>query len=279
MADNELKIIILSDGTGETAASLCKATLTQFPNSQVLFTRYKNIRSPEQIEAILNEAALHHDLIAHTIVQTSLRDKIYEICNNLQIKHLDLIGSAIKEFSEYFNMEPESEPGLLHAVNEDYFDKVSAMEFTLEHDDGKNIHALDEADVILLGVSRTSKTPLSVYLSQHGLKVINIPIINQTPIPEKIFEIDQRKIFALTIDPEALIEIRRKRLVRLGAREHLGDYASEDKIVEEIEWATDIFKKNKRWPVFNVTNKALEETASDILKLINMRKKNNEKQK
>ena len=279
MADNELKIIILSDGTGETAASLCKATLTQFPNSQVLFTRYKNIRSPEQIEAILNEAALHHDLIAHTIVQTKLRNKIYEICNNLQIKHLDLIGSAIKEFSEYFNMEPESEPGLLHAVNEDYFDKVSAMEFTLEHDDGKNIHALDEADVILLGVSRTSKTPLSVYLSQHGLKVINIPIINQTPIPEKVFEIDQRKIFALTIDPEALIEIRRKRLIRLGAREHLGDYASEDKIIEEIEWAADIFKKNKRWPVFNVTNKALEETASDILKLINMRKKNNAKQK
>ena len=141
----------------------------------------------------------------------------------------------------------------------------------------ENIHALDEADVILLGVSRTSKTPLSVYLSQHGLKVINIPIINQTPIPEKVFEIDQRKIFALTIDPEALIEIRRKRLIRLGAREHLGDYASEDKIIEEIEWATDIFQENKRRPVFNVTNKALEETASDILKLMK-EKKNNAKQ-
>lgn len=279
MSEKELKIIILSDGTGETAASLCKATLTQFPNSQVMFTRYKNIRSPEQIEAIINEAALHHDLIAHTIVQTALRDKIYEICNNLKIRHLDLIGGAIKEFSEYFKMEPESEPGLLHAVNEDYFDKVSAMEFTLEHDDGKNIHALEEADVILLGVSRTSKTPLSVYLSQHGLKVINIPIINQTPIPEKVFQIDQRKIFALTIDPEALIEIRRKRLIRLGAKEHLGDYASENKIIEEIQWATDIYKKNKRWPVFNVTNKALEETASDILKLISMRKKNIAKQK
>ena len=278
MADKELRIIILSDGTGETAASLCKATLTQFPDSEVLLTRYKNIRSSEQIEAILNEASLHHDLVAHTIVQSDLRSKVYKICGELNIRHLDLIGNAIKEFSEYFKMEPESEPGLLHAVNQDYFDKVSAMEFTLEHDDGKNIHALDEADVILLGVSRTSKTPLSVYLSQHGLKVINIPIINQTPLPEKVYEIDQRKIFALTIDPEALIEIRRKRLVRLGAKEHLGDYASEEKIIEEIEWASQIFKRNKRWPIFNVTNKALEETASDILKLINMRKKNNEKQ-
>jgi len=279
MSEKELRIIILSDGTGETAASLCKATLTQFPESQVLFTRYKNIRTPEQIEAILNEAALHHDLVAHTIVQTKLRKKLFELCEDLNIRHLDLIGSAIKEFSEYFQMEPESEPGLLHAVNQDYFDKVSAMEFTLEHDDGKNIHAIEEADVILLGVSRTSKTPLSVYLSQHGLKVINIPIINQMPLPEKIYEIDQRKIFALTIDPEALIEIRRKRLIRLGAKEHLGDYASEDKIVEEIDWATNIFKRNKRWPIFNVTNKALEETASDILKLINMRQKNIAKQK
>ena len=163
----------------------------------------------QQVEAILNEAALHHDLVAHTIVQKELRDKVLEITKSLNIRGLDLIGGAIQEFSEYFNMEPESEPGLLHAVNQDYFDKVSAMEFTLEHDDGKNIHALEEADVILLGVSRTSKTPLSVYLSQHGLKVINIPIINQTPLPDKIYEIDQRKIFALTIDPEALIEIRR----------------------------------------------------------------------
>lgn len=278
MSDKELKIIILSDGTGETATALCKATLTQFPNSEVVFTRYKNIRSVEQVEAILNEAALHHDLVAHTIVQKELRDKVLEITKSLNIRGLDLIGGAIQEFSEYFNMEPESEPGLLHAVNQDYFDKVSAMEFTLEHDDGKNIHALEEADVILLGVSRTSKTPLSVYLSQHGLKVINIPIINQSPLPDKIYEIDQRKIFALTIDPEALIEIRRKRLIRLGAKEHLGDYASEEKIIEEIEWATNIFKKNKRWPVYNVTNKALEETASDILKLINMRRRNSAKQ-
>jgi [pyruvate, water dikinase]-phosphate phosphotransferase / [pyruvate, water dikinase] kinase len=279
MLEKDLRIIILSDGTGETAASLCKATLTQFPESQVMFTRYKNIRTTAQIEAILNEAALHHDLVTHTIVQTKLRQKVIELCESLGIRHLDLIGNAIKEFSEYFNMQPEAEPGLLHAVNQDYFDKVSAMEFTLEHDDGKNIHAIDDADIILLGVSRTSKTPLSVYLSQHGLRVINIPIINQTPLPEKLYEIDQRKIFALTIDPEALIEIRRKRLIRLGAKEHLGDYASEDKIVEEIDWAMNIFKKNKRWPIFNVTNKALEETASDILKLINMRKKNNAKQK
>ena len=278
MRDKELRIIILSDGTGETASALCKATLTQFPESEVLFTRYKNIRTPEQIEAIFNEAALHHDLIAHTIVQQDLRKKVLELADKLKIRNLDLIGPAIKEFSDFFKMEPESEPGLLHAVNQDYFDKVSAMEFTLEHDDGKNIHALEEADVILLGVSRTSKTPLSVYLSQHGLKVINIPIINQTPLPDKVYEIDQRKIFALTIDPEALIEIRRKRLIRLGAKEHLGDYASEAKIIEEIEWATNIFRKNKRWPVYNVTNKALEETASDILKLINMRNKNIAKQ-
>ena len=122
--------------------------------------------------------------------------------------------------------------------------------------------------------SRTSKTPLSVYLSQHGIKVVNIPMIKDQPLPTELLEVDQRKIFALTIDPDSLSEIRKNRLQRLGADKHQGEYAEHNKIVEEIEWANNIFKENKRWPVFNVTDKALEETAADILKLLNMRRNN-----
>ena len=167
-----------------------------------------------------------------------------------------------------------SEPGLLHAVNDEYYKRVEAMEFTLNHDDGRNLESLHLTDVILIGVSRTSKTPLSVYLSQHGIKVVNIPMIKGQPLPKELFEVDQRKIFALTIDAHSLSEIRKNRLQRLGANRHQGDYAEEDKIVEEIEWANNIFKENKRWPVFNVTDKALEETAADIMRLLNMRKNN-----
>jgi regulator of PEP synthase PpsR (kinase-PPPase family) len=190
------------------------------------------------------------------------------------VRTLDLIGPALTAFSNYFNQEPMSEPGLLRAVNDEYYKRVEAMEFTLNHDDGRNLASLHLADVILVGVSRTSKTPLSVYLSQHGIKVVNIPMIKDQPLPAELMEVDQRKIFALTIDPDSLSEIRKNRLQRLGADRHQGEYAEHNKIVEEIEWANNIFKENKRWPVFNVTDKALEETAADIMKLLNMRKNN-----
>ena len=238
-----LKVVIISDGTGETAAALSKATMTQFPDCEVFFTRYKNVRSAEQVKSILTEASLHHDLVIHTVVQAELRHLIEEIARQSGIKTLDLIGPALNIFSTYFNQEPSSQPGLLHIVDEHYFSRVAAMEFTLNHDDGRFLEDLDAADVVLIGVSRTSKTPLSVYLSQHGIKVINVPIIFGTEVPPKIFEIDQRKIFALTIDPDALISIRKQRLQQLGAADSQGDYAKEDKILEEIEWATIYLKR------------------------------------
>lgn len=269
-----LKIIIISDGTGETATAISRAVMAQFRDREVFFTRYKNIRSIEQIDAIFNEAAIHHDLIIHTIVSGKLREYISDLSRSTRVRTLDLIGPALTAFSNYFNQEPMSEPGLLRQVNDEYYRRVEAMEFTLNHDDGRNISSLHLADVILVGVSRTSKSPLSVYLSQHGIKVVNIPMIKDQTLPPELFEVDQRKIFALTINPDSLREIRKNRLLRLGAEKHQGDYAEHNKIVEEVEWANNIFKENKRWPVFNVTDKALEETAADIMKLLSMRKNN-----
>ncbi len=274
LGTQRLKIIIISDGTGETATAISRAVMAQFKEREVYFTRYKNIRTIEQIDAIFTEAAIHHDLVIHTIVSGKLREYIAELSRTKHVRTLDLIGPALTAFSNYFNQEPMSEPGLLRVVNDDYYKRVEAMEFTLNHDDGRNLTSLHLADVILVGVSRTSKTPLSVYLSQHGIKVVNIPMIKDQPLPKELIEVDQRKIFALTIDPDSLSEIRKNRLQRLGADKHQGEYAEHNKIVEEIEWANNIFKENKRWPVFNVTDKALEETAADIMKLLNMRKNN-----
>ena len=161
----KLKIIIISDGTGETATAISRAVMAQFKEREVFFTRYKNIRTTEQIDAIFNEAAVHHDLIIHTIVSGKLREYIAELSRSTHVRTLDLIGPALTAFSNYFNQEPMSEPGLLHAVNDEYYRRVEAMEFTLNHDDGRNLNSLHLADVILVGVSRTSKTPLSVYLS------------------------------------------------------------------------------------------------------------------
>lgn len=273
-----LKVIVISDGTGETATAMTRAAITQFPEKEIFFTRYKNVRTKEHIDAIFQEAALHHDMVVYTIVSPELRSHVQEISRTEHVRSVDLLGPLLSSFANIFEMEPDYQPGLLHAVNDQYFEKVAAVEFTLNHDDGRNIKSLQEADVVLVGISRTSKTPLSIYLSMEGIKVVNIPIVMGLPLPDKLFEIDPRKIFGLTIDPEALREIRHNRLSRLGVDSN-GDYADAKKVSEEIEWANGIFSENKRWPVFNVTGKALEETAAEIIKLLNMRKANRFKMK
>lgn len=273
-----LKVVIISDGTGETATAMARATITQFKDKEVYFTRYKNVRSVEQVQSIFTEAAIHHDMVIYTVVDAKIREAIASISREKNVRTVDLMGGMLTAFSNFFDAEPLSAPGLYHAVNDEYFKRVEAIEFTLNHDDGRNLHSLDLADVVLVGISRTSKTPLSIYLSLHGIKVVNVPLIYGVECPPDLFQIDQRKIFGLTIDPEYLHEIRKNRLHRLGSGDRQGDYADISQVVKEIEWANDIFKRNKRWPVFNVTGKALEETAAEIVRLRNMRQKNQDKQ-
>ncbi len=273
-----LKVIIISDGTGETASSMTRAAITQFQSKEIFFTRFKNVRTKDHIDAIFQEAAIHHDMIVYTIVSPDLRKYVHEISRKEHVRSVDLLGPLLTSFANVFETEPDYQPGLLHAVNDKYFEKVAAVEFTLNHDDGRNLKSLDECDVVLVGISRTSKTPLSIYLSLEGLKVVNIPIILNMPLPEDLVKIDQRKIFGLTIDPDALKQIRQNRLSNLGTNA-TGDYADSRKVSEEIEWANGLFEDNRRWPVFNVTNIALEETASEIIKLLNMRSRNRFKQK
>lgn len=277
-ANDKLKVIVISDGTGETASAITRAAMTQFQDKEIFFTRYKNIRTKEQIDAIFQEAAIHHDIVVYTIVSVELRAYIAELSKRDHVRSVDVMGPLLTAFSNFFEAEPNYQPGLLHAVNDQYFKRVAAIEFTLNHDDGRNINSLEESDVVLVGISRTSKTPLSMYLSLEGIKTVNVPIVMGVPLPEKLFQVDQRKIFGLTIDPDELFRIRKNRLSRLGLSNDEGDYADIAKVTEEIEWANRIFGENKRWPVFNVTGKALEETAAEIIKLLNMRKVNRFKQ-
>jgi regulator of PEP synthase PpsR (kinase-PPPase family) len=277
-ANDKLKVIVISDGTGETASAITRAAMTQFQDKEIFFTRYKNIRSKEQIDAIFQEAAIHHDIVVYTIVSVELRAYIAERSKRDHVRSVDVMGPLLTTFSNFFEAEPNYQPGLLHAVNDQYFKRVAAIEFTLNHDDGRNINSLEEADVVLVGISRTSKTPLSMYLSLEGIKTVNVPIVMGVTLPDKLFQVDQRKIFGLTIDPDELFRIRKNRLSRLGLSNDEGDYADIAKVTEEIEWANRIFSENKRWPVFNVTGKALEETAAEIIKLLNMRKVNRFKQ-
>lgn len=265
------RIIILSDGTGETAAQMTKAAMVQFSDQDVYFTRYKNVRNEAQIEAICEDAASNRDLLVYTLVSPQLRAFLLAQARKSSIPCVDLLGPLLVGLGSHFGYEPKAIAGLLHDVNERYFLRIEAMEYTIAHDDGRDVTDLDKADVVILGISRTSKTPLSMYLSHQGWKVANVPLIKGFELPSEVFEIDQRRVIGLTIDAQDLATIRRARLERLG-QDKGGEYADPEKVNEEIEYANEIFRKNRRWPVFNVTGKALEETASEIIRLMASRR-------
>ncbi|MCM2323236.1 MAG: kinase/pyrophosphorylase [Oligoflexia bacterium] len=268
---SDRRIIIVSDGTGDTAAQMTKAAMVQFGNHNVFFTRYKHVRNEAQIEAICADAAVNRDLLVFTLVSPGLRAYLHSQARERSVPCVDLLGPALAGLASYFGLEAKTIPGLLHDVNEAYHHRLEAMEYTLSHDDGRNLLALEKADLIILGISRTSKTPLSMYLSHQGWRVANIPLIKGFELPPEIFEIDQRRVIGLTTDPENLATIRRARLERLG-QDQGGEYADPDRVNEEIEYADEVFRHNRRWPIFNVTGKALEETASEIIKLMASRR-------
>lgn len=263
-------IFVVSDSTGETAMTMTRAALVQFQDCDPNIVRCKNIRTADQVQAILDQASETRGLIIYTIASESLRSKILDECSGKGIPAVDLLGPMLTELKSYFGVSSSEGEGLLRVVNEKYYRRIEAIEYTVKHDDGKLLTDLDDADIVLVGISRTSKTPLSIFLSHKGWKVANIPLVLNTPPPEEVFEIDQRKIVALSIDEEILRKIRRNRLEKFG-QDPGGEYASFEHILKEVDYAMDLFKKNRRWPVLNVSDKALEETAAEITKIVSQR--------
>ena len=265
------QIFLLSDGTGETVQNTVKAALTQYMTESVRLRKFKNLRSAESVLPILDEAKRLNAIVVYTIVTPDVRNALMEGVRDRKLTAVDLLGPMLTAFSNHLKSMPTSIPGLLHEVNEEYFKRIEAIEFTVKHDDGALATDLQHADIVLVGVSRTSKTPLSVFLAHKGFKVANVPLVKGIEPPEALYKIDQRKIIGLTINPEMLAEIRKQRLQKLG-KDLSDSYANISMIRGELEWALEIFARHRRWPVFDVTNKALEETATEIEKVLLQRK-------
>ena len=266
----QYRLTIVSDGTGVTAAQMIDAAAVQFPDDEFTVTRYKKVRSEAQIDAICDDVLKTKSLIVFTVVSPALRIYLIQKSRALSIPAVDLLNPRLVGMASHFGHEPTLVSGILHDVNESYFQRIEAMEYTIAHDDGRDVTGLEKADIVLLGISRTSKTPLSMYLSHQGWKVANIPLIEGFDIPKEVFEVDQRRVVGLTIDASVLTTIRRNRLQRLG-HSRGGEYAEPERVLSEIEFAGETFRKNRRWPIFNVTGKALEETAAEIIKLMTSR--------
>lgn len=257
----------VSDGTGETALGIVKAARVQFSESEIHLERFNKVRTREVLEEILQKALSAHAIVVTTIVNPELRVYLISRAMQLGIRVVDVLFPLLETLAEELGQRPNAVPGLLRQLDSDYFRRVWAIEFTVRHDDGMGLHDLDQADVVLVGISRTSKTPLSMYLGHKGYKVANIPLILNSEPPAELFQIDQNKVIALTIDPDRLQEIRAARMQTLGAIRS-GEYADMAKICEELEWARGLFKRNKRWPVIDVSENALEENAVEVERIL-----------
>ncbi len=260
-------IFTVSDGTGETALSIVRAVRVQFDHAEMHIERYNKVRNRDMLGEMLLSAKNKNAIVVATLVDPELRVFLISRSMQLGVKVVDVLFPLLETLSEQLGRRPSAIPGLLRQLDEGYFKRISAIEYTVRHDDGIISSDLPDADIILIGVSRTSKTPLSMYLGHKGYKVANIPLIPGIEPPIELSKVDQNKIIALIIDPSRLAEIRAARIEALGT-DDIGDYADIEKIFEELEWSRKIFKKNKRWPVLDVTGKALEENSVDIEKII-----------
>lgn len=259
-------IYVLSDATAETADRVLRAALIQFESAAQPDVRiYSLLRRDEQIEDALRDAARARALVIYTVVNPAQRERLEGHARQLGLETIDLIGQLMGRLGAFLGATPTGTPGL-PKLNEAYFDRIEAVEFAVKHDDGQAVQGLHHADVVLVGLSRTSKTPLSTYLAQKGLKVANVPIVLGLPLPRELEQIDQARVFGLTINVGALIRIRRARLKALNMPDDT-DYARRDHIVRELSYARDIFAAHASWPVIDVSEKAIEETAAIVMRL------------
>lgn len=257
------RVYVLSDSVGETAELVVKAAGSQFGNEDIEIIRVPYVKSTADIYDVLNEAAGTNCVIAYTLVLPELRDLLIGEADRLNIPVVDIMGPILDAFSLITNREPKHEAGLVRRLDEEYFRKVEAIEFAVKYDDGKDPRGITKADLVILGVSRTSKTPLCMYLAHKRIKAANVPLVPEVAPPEEIFQLPPNKVIGLTIRPEQLNVIRQERLRTLGLTSH-ADYASMERILKELEYAEGIMRR-VGCTVIDVTNKAVEENASRVL--------------
>ena len=257
-------IYLVGEGTGETITRIARASLAQFNREKVEVKTFFMATDERYILRVIHQASNDDALVAFSIVQPKLRDVLIKEAERRGIKAIDVIGNFIIQLSIFLKEKPMEIPGRQYILDEEYFRRIEAINFAVKHDDGKLPHGLKLADIILVGLSRTGKTPLSTYLAHQGWKVANVPIHSDMETPQDLFQIDQRKVFALIINVENLVKLREGRLKQLGL-EPDAKYADPVKVADEIEWCMKFIRKNPRWRIVDVSNRAIEEVAASIV--------------
>jgi regulator of PEP synthase PpsR (kinase-PPPase family) len=264
------RIDVLSDSTGETAEKVVRAAMLQFPHSGAHIRVHTRVRTKEAVRPLLERAASEGALVVFTVVSPELREYIHASSYELKIEALDLIGSLIGKLSTFLDRQPINMPSAMLPLSDEYFRRIEAVEFTVKSDDGKEPRNFKKADLVLVGVSRTSKTPLSTLLAQRGLKVANLPLVLGVQPPPELEDAPQDRVVGLTIGLDPLVEIRKARLKQLGLSVD-ASYGLREQVKEELEFAQRVFRAHPQWPVIDVTGRAIEETAVIILESLKER--------
>jgi [pyruvate, water dikinase]-phosphate phosphotransferase / [pyruvate, water dikinase] kinase len=262
---HDLWIFVLSDGSGQTAKRVLEAALLQFDRIAMV-VRIPHVASIAEVKEVVAEAARRRGMIVYTLVAIDLRQTLHRVATEHEVIAVDLLGSLLGKLQEFFHRMPWGRPGLLHQGHEEYIARVDAMEFTVRHDDGQIVEDLSRADVVLVGASRTSKTPISFYLAYRGWKVANLPLVLGLEPAEALRVLDPHVVVGLTIDPDRLALLRRARLERCGV-EKGSAYTDPTRIREELRYCLNLCHAYQ-WPVIDVTGKAVEEMASEVMNLV-----------
>ena len=269
--NEKYNVYLVSDSTGETLDRIFLSLKSQFANFEYNKKEFAFIRTEQQIDNIIKECnEIENSIILYTIVETKLAKYLSNQSQEFSVPCFGILGNLILSFSKLLNQKAIHKPSAQHVLDEDYYKRIEAIQFTMSHDDGKKVDDINNADVILLGVSRTSKTPTSIYLANRGYKAINIPLVLNHDIPKELESNKVSCIIGLVADPERLSDIRRNR-VAIMKDQRLKDYTDLDSIKKEVEDSKKLFKRNN-WPVIDVTRRSVEETAASILKIIDIKK-------
>jgi [pyruvate, water dikinase]-phosphate phosphotransferase / [pyruvate, water dikinase] kinase len=269
--NEKYNVYLVSDSTGETLDRIFLSLKSQFSNFEYQKKEFAFVRTEQQIDKIIKECnQIKNCLILYTIVETKLAKYISFKSEENNVPCFGILGNLILSFSKLLNQKAIHKPSAQHVLDDDYYKRIEAIQFTMNHDDGKKLDDINSADIILLGVSRTSKTPTSIYLANRGYKTVNVPLVPNQKIPNGLELNTKSCIIGLVADPERLADIRRNRVAIM--KDHtLKEYTDLKFISDEVEKSKKLFKKNN-WPVIDVTRKSVEETAASILKIIEIKK-------
>ncbi len=267
-AESSMQVFVVSDGTGDTGTAIVRAAMLQFRSSWKIRV-FGEVRRPAEAKRAVVRAAEVNALLVFSLVEHNMVEVLKREAQQRGVVALDLLGPLIAKVAQHLHAEPKHQPGLLHGMSEDYFSRIDAVEFAVNHDDGANVHTLYDADIVLTGVSRTSKTPLSMYLAQRGYKTGNVPLVPRVDPPRELLDLDSERVFGLLIDASELMTIRQARLRAIRASP-TSEYTDIAAVTEEVEGARMICRRNG-WRIVDVTGKAVEENAARLMEFYELR--------